>query len=269
MSESTFWETGIVHIGPHKWTYRGYDSIDLLGRISFGTMIYLLLKGELPPNPKLGKLMDAILISMCDYGPLAPSVAATRYAASGRPDHPAAMAAGLLAVGDAHGGAMGATMELLYQGVARAKATGRSLDEIAKEIVEEHKAQKKYIPGYGSPSELGAADPNPAVAKRLAELARKAGVSGEYLELAEAIQRHIAKAVINLDGANAALCCELGLDPRLGKAIFCLSRMAGLAAEAHEEFTRVPPFRQTPYKDVHYDGPPMRQLPPAFQEEEI
>lgn len=270
MSESkTFWQTGIVYIGPGKWAYRGYDNRDLLGRISFGTMIYLLLKGELPPTPKIGKLMDAVLISMCNYGPLAPSVAATRYAASGRPDYPAAMAAGLLSVGDAHGGAMADTMKLLYDGVARAKTTGDGLDNIAKDIVQEHKAQKKYIPGYGSPSELGPEDPNPAVARRLSEIARKAGVSGEYLDLAEAIERHLGKTVINLDGANAALCCEMGLDPRMGKAIFCLSRIAGLAAETHEEFTREPPFRQTPYREVTYDGPPMRPLPAQFQQEEI
>lgn len=268
MERQTYWKSRICYIGPKKWTYHGYSNTELMGRISFGTMVYLMLKGELP-QPKVGRLMDAVLISMCDFGVLAPSVAATRFAASGRPDLPAAICSGLLSLGEAHGATISDAMEVFYRGVERARSSGKSIEEVADEIVKEYKSQKRYIPGYGSPSELGPDDPNPMVALRIRELARRAGVCGDYIHLSEAIEKSLKTVVINLDGANGALLCEMGFEPKIGEAIFCLSRSLGLAAEAYEEFTQEKPFRQIPYQDVTYDGHPERQLPPEYQKEEI
>lgn len=266
MEKEAFWRSRICYIGPKKWNYYGYPNAELMGRISFGTMVYLMFKGELP-EPKVGKLMDAILISMCDFGALAPSVAAARFAASGRPELLSAICSGLLSLGKAHGATMSEAMELFYQGVERARSSRKSIDAVAEEIVEEYKRQKKYIPGYGSPSELGSDDPNPMVALRVRELAKRAGVYGDHVRLSEAIERALKKVVINLDGSNGAVLCEMGFDPKIGEAVFCLSRSLGLAAEAYEEFTREKPFRQIPYKEVLYDGVPERPLPPEYEEE--
>lgn len=268
MERQAYWKSGICYIGPKKWNYQGYPNTELMGRISFGTMVYLMFKGELPP-PKVGKLMDAVLISMCDFGVLAPSVAATRFAASGRPSLPAAICSGLLSLGKAHGATISDAMEVFYQGIERVKSSGKSIEEVAEEIAKEYKSQKKYIPGYGSPSELGRDDPNPMVAVRIRDLTKRAGLYGDYTRLSEAIERTLKTVVINLDGANGALLCEMGFEPQIAEAIFCLSRILGLAAEAYEEFSRERPFRQVPYHDVIYDGPPERRLPPEYRKDEI
>lgn len=268
MEQEAYWKSRICYIGPMTWTYYGYRNVELMGRISFGTMVYLMFKGELP-QLKLGKLMDAILISMCDFGVLAPSVAATRFAASGRPELSAAICSGLLSLGKAHGATISNAMEVFYQGVEQVRNSHKTIEKVAEEIVNEYKLQKKYIPGYGSPSELGPDDPNPIVAMRIRELAKKAGIYGDYIRLSEAIEKALKTVVINLDGANGAVLCEMGFEPKIAEAIFLLSRSLGLAAEAYEEFTREKPFRQVPYKEVVYEGVRERPLPPECQREEI
>jgi citrate synthase len=265
VEREVFWRSRICQIGPKKWNYHGYPNTELMGRISFGTMVYLMFKGELP-EPRVGRLMDAILISMCDFGVLAPSVAAARFAASGRPELVSAICSGLLALGKAHGATIGEAMEVFYGGVERLRASGKAVEEVAEEIVREHRRNGRYIPGYGSPSELGADDPNPVVASRVRGLAKVGGLYGDYVRLSEAVEKALEKVVINLDGANGAVLCEMGFEPRVGEAIFCLSRSLGLAAEALEEFSRERPFRQVPYTEVLYDGMPERPLPPGYRE---
>ena len=46
---------------------RGYDIAELMGRVSFGQAVYLILRGELP-SPEIGRLMDAMLVSSIDHG---------------------------------------------------------------------------------------------------------------------------------------------------------------------------------------------------------
>ncbi|MFN2242681.1 MAG: citrate/2-methylcitrate synthase, partial [Anaerolineae bacterium] len=54
MAEQT-WKTAITKIEPNKVAVRGYPIDQLMGRISFGEMVYLVLRGELP-TPAIGKL---------------------------------------------------------------------------------------------------------------------------------------------------------------------------------------------------------------------
>ena len=81
MAEET-WKTAITKIEPNKVAVRGYPIDQLMGRISFGEMVYLVLKGELPTS-EIGRLMDAILVSSVDHGATPPSALAARTVASG------------------------------------------------------------------------------------------------------------------------------------------------------------------------------------------
>ena len=81
MAEQT-WKTAITQIEPNKVIVRGYRIDELMGRISFGEMVYLVLKGELP-TPEVGLLMDAMLVSSVDHGVTPPSALASRTIASG------------------------------------------------------------------------------------------------------------------------------------------------------------------------------------------
>ena len=66
---------------------------------------------------------------------------------------------------------------------------------------------------------------------------------------------------VNVDGAIAAVCADLGFAYELGNAVFLISRLPGLIAHAHEERFRQTPMRQIDPKDHDYDGSRERRLP--------
>ena len=43
-----WWRTGIIEMRPGVIRYRGYAIENLIGRVSFAGMIWLMLRGELP-----------------------------------------------------------------------------------------------------------------------------------------------------------------------------------------------------------------------------
>ena len=66
---------------------------------------------------------------------------------------------------------------------------------------------------------------------------------------------------VNVDGAIAAICADLGFAYELGNAVFLVSRLPGLIAHAHEERLASEPMRQIDPKDHDYDGARERRLP--------
>src|SRR5512136_1522582 len=99
------WRTAITTSDEKSIFIRGFDVTALMVQATFADTIYLLHQGRLP-TPDERRLIDAILIGVSDHGPAAPSAAAARIVASGnRKSLEAAVAAGVLAMGDAHGGA--------------------------------------------------------------------------------------------------------------------------------------------------------------------
>ena len=116
------WRTAIVDAGPDHIRVKGFDVLELMQRSSFTDLIFLLHHNRLPSAGER-RLVDAILIGVADHGSGAPSCATARLAASGnRQSVSAAVAAGILAVGDDHGGAGMGCMEMIAAGVQRAKA---------------------------------------------------------------------------------------------------------------------------------------------------
>jgi len=61
------WPTAITEIKPNEVRVRGYNIADLMGQVTYGQAVYLVLRGELP-SPEVGQLMDAILVSSIDHG---------------------------------------------------------------------------------------------------------------------------------------------------------------------------------------------------------
>src|ERR1700681_2431725 len=99
------WRTSIVDAGPDHIRIRGHDVLELMQRSTFTAVIFLLQHDRLPSIEER-RLIDAILIGVADHGAGAPSCAAAPLAASGNRQSPsAAIAAGVLTIGDAHGGA--------------------------------------------------------------------------------------------------------------------------------------------------------------------
>src|SRR5881392_143133 len=119
------WRTAIVDAGPDHIRVRGHDVLELMRGATF-TDVNFLLHHERLPTAGERRLFDAILIGSADHGPGSPSCAAARLAASGNRQSPsAAIAAGVLTIGDEHGGAGTACMELIAGAIARAARESR------------------------------------------------------------------------------------------------------------------------------------------------
>ena len=94
-------------------------------------------------------------------------------------------------------------------------------------------------------------------------------VEGHHIQMIRAVEMvmvdhpdaHGRAIPVNIDGAIAAVCGDLGIPPAIADALFVISRVPGIAAHAEEERMRQEPMRQIDPKDHRYDGPSERRLP--------
>jgi len=254
------WKTAITDVKPNKIVMRGYPLDELLGRISFAQAIYLVLKGEFP-SPDVGKLIDAIFVSSIDHGASPPSILAARTIASTGGELNSAIAAGVLAISRFHGGAIEEGQRLFMEIAKRAAESGVDEKKAVKDVLDEMKAEGKRASGFGH--RLHTKDPRTL---RLFSLAEELGLAGKHVRIARAVEKVLGEQMgkvlpINVDGAIAALLCDLGIPAEIGNAFFIISRVPGMVAHIHEERTRMKPMRKIDPENFEYDGPPERSVP--------
>lgn len=254
------WSTAITSVKPNEIRVRGYRLDELMGRVSFGEAVYLILRGE-RPGAAVGRLVEAMLVASIDHGVTPPSTLAVRNAATTGAPLNACIASGALAVNRHHGGAVEDCMRLLARGAARV-AAGADLAAAARALIGEEKAAGRRLPGFGH--RIHTDDPR---SHRLLVLAREAGTAAAHVGVAEAIVAELAaggKALpLNVDGAIAAVLADLGFDPELANGFFILARTAGWMAQAIEERRREKPMRRIDQGAAVYDGPASRELTQA------
>lgn len=253
------WKTAITDIKPNKICLRGYAVDKLMGKISFAQAVYLVLKGELP-SEAVGKLVEAILVSSIDHGASPPSVLTARTVASTGAELNAAIAAGVLAISHYHGGAVEEGMKLFLEVDRRAATRNISIRQAIREILKEMKDKKKRASGFGH--RFHTQDPR---TKKLFSLAEELGLAGKFVKIALIVEEELADLVgqplpINVDGAIAALLCQLEIPPEIGNAFFIMARVPGLVAHIYEEKSRMKPMRKIHPQDYEYDGPPEREI---------
>ena len=217
------WETKITKVSPNELLIRGYPLDELIGSISYAAGIFLALKGELP-TPQEEKVINAILVATMDHGVTAPSAVAARTVASCGVPITTAMSAGILAVGDHHGGAGEKCIKFLKKAF-KSQTKDESLHELAKKVVTQTKENKQRIPGFGH--RFHTDDPR---TKKLLEVAAEEGISGKFVELAKLIATELTTQSgrplpLNVDGAIGALLADMEFEARLGKAFFAISRV--------------------------------------------
>jgi citrate synthase len=259
-----WWRTGIIEMSPGVIRFRGYPIEELIGRVSFAQMIWLMTRGELPSRAQ-GELLDAALMAGVDHGPQAPSIAIARMAATCGVDLNNAMASALNVLGDVHGGAGEQTVELFHaiaariaRGEAEAAAVQHELDELGK----------KFVPGYGH--RFHPVDPRAPRLLELVDAAARAGVvDGRFARIGRAIEAALAarksgkRIPMNIDGATAVIYAELGFPAPLARGLFCLSRAVGILAHAWEQTQQGGRNKGPMPREVlpTYDGPAARGLP--------
>lgn len=255
------WRTALTHVERNRILLRGYAVDELMGRVTFAEAVYLLLVGELPPS-SIGRMMEALLVSSLDHGSTPPSTLAARNVATTGAPLRASVAAGVLAFGQFHGGDIELCMAFLDAGLTGVR-NGMSYDEAATTLVREYRDRGERIPGFGH--RLHDADPRAA---RLFQMALELEVDGPCLHLVRAVDRTLNlgregehRIPVNVDGAIAAVCGDMGLPPPVGTAMFIISRVPGLIAHAHEEAQRERRMRQIDSTRAEYDGPAPRRVP--------
>src|SRR5512139_2876900 len=216
---SAWWDTSIIDIHPGKIAIRGYPIEQLIGRVRFPEMIWLMLRGELP-TPAQADLLEAALVPGVDHGPHAPSIAISRMAVTcGLPVN-GAMASAVNVLDDIRGGAGQQCMERYREIDAEAGANGDLVAAAAKVLAKYRDAGEKIMPGFGH--RFHPIDPRVAPLYALLERAEAEGASGgRYARIGRAVeaalQPHKGKLIpMNIDGITAVIFCELGFEPELG-----------------------------------------------------
>ena len=270
-----WWTTEIIDIHPGQIGVRGYPIEQLIGRISFPQMIWLMLRGELP-SAEQAWLLEAALVASVDHGPQAPSIAISRMSVTCGLPLNGAMASAINVLDDVHGGAGQQCMELYREIDELLTERGHGPDADLAEADAVAAAATvwarwsergvRYAPGFGH--RFHPLDPRaPRLLGLVDDLAATGVVGGRFATIGRAVETAISagrsrRVPMNIDGATAVIYSELGFAPELGRGIFILSRSVGILAHAWEQTNQggrikgpMPP--QIPYR---YTGPDRRDL---------
>jgi citrate synthase len=207
---------------------------ELIGKVTFTEMIFWNVLGRVP-TPAETAVLDACLVTLMEHG-LTPSALATRLTYSSAPESMgAAVAAGLCSVGSLFVGTMDGAGVLLR----RMLESSSSVEEEALRIAEEHKRERKPIPGFGHPQHK----PDDPRSPKLLDVSRAHGAAGKHVAAIEALgkaidsvySRHIT---LNATGAIAAVLADIQVPYEILRGFAVIARAAGLVAHVHEEQQR-------------------------------
>jgi citrate synthase len=263
------WGTAVTLTAPGVIAPRGYPIEQLMGRVTFTEVVWLMYKGELP-DERTRRLLDAVLVASIDHSTTSPSAMTARTVASSGAPVQLAATAGLLAINTYHGGALEPCMVILREVVQRARIEAdpaenelpaKHLAAAAVAVVAEWRARGERLPGFGH--RVHATDPR---TDRLFEITDELGFHSVYQEAARAVERALndrpdKRIPMNLDGAIAALFCALELPAELANPLFMTARFVGITQQAFEEHTRFRPMRKIDLSAWVYDGPALRTVP--------
>ena len=251
-------KTAVSRVEKDKIVTRGYNQRDLIEKIRYSDMIFLLLRGRLP-TLKEARIFNHVLVSFCDHGVTPPSTQTARLIASSGSPMNSAVAGALLSFGHKHAGAIEKTMELYQSKISTARLIddpdidNKQIASLAIEVYKDYVLKGRKVPGFGH--RYHSTDPR---ADKLIEMAIKEGFIGPHLKLALAIQDLVFEKKnikLNVDGANAAILSDLGFDPELGLGVFIIGRVPGIIAHIHEERMDEEEFRRfCDLDDIEYVG---------------
>lgn len=251
-------KTAVTRVEKNKIVTRGYNQRDLIEKIRYNDMVFLLLKGRLP-SIKESKIFNHVLVSFCDHGVTPPSTQTARLITSSGSPINSAVSGALLSFGHKHAGAIEKAMELYQSKINSAHLIddpdidNKQIASLAIEIHNEYVLKDRKIPGFGH--RYHNVDPR---ADKLIDIAINEGFIGPHVKLALALQDLVfeKKGVrLNVDGANAAILSDLGFDSELGLGVFMIGRLPGIIAHIHEERMDEEEFRRfCDLDDVEYMG---------------
>ena len=257
------WETGICKVvsegDEEEIIVRDHRLSELIGKVGFAEMMFLMLQGRLPSAPQ-ARVLDALLVASMEHGIAPPSMVSRCFASYGTSIQ-AAIGGGIIAFGDRMGGLGEQLAQVLAERLGPRLAAGEpapdepALAALAAEIVAEAQAAGARLPGYGIP--LHGMDPR---APGVLRVAREEGLYGPYCRLGEALEAALAEArggravPMNLDGVGAVVALDLGFDWRATRMFLLTARSVSMGAHYLEEQAQDSVWRHIPAERIRYLG---------------
>ena len=273
-------KTSISYKTQDKTVLRGYDLSDFAeAGYSFCDAMFVLFQNRIPTEAE-EKMLDYEMGEFLEHS-MSPSAAAAISVITGRPNLPSAVAASVTTFGGVHGpGAAHGYMMDKY--IERARREGKSLDEMAKILVDEYLDAGKPIMGMGQPQHTDG-DPRAEPTHLKQE---ELGVHGVYLEFQRAVEKHFharreaegkKRVGVNVVGAGNTALCDMGFAPNAAWCIGSVTRAFSCAAHALHAMKKgrawgasksEPMVQMIDLSMIEYAGPADRKVPSQQERQE-
>jgi len=227
----------------------------------FSFVIYRAVTGNSKVSEKQSRMIEAMIVACVDHGVTPPSAQATIIAASTRAPFEVAVAQGIGAITDVHGGAGAKAAGFFDECILKSKKEKIDVAQAARKIMKEYIEEGKRVEGLGH--RLHTKDPRRDV---LWNFAAQTGIAGEHVQLSKVVSNIFEQVrgmslPINVDGVIGAIVADMGFNPTLAKAFFIYGRTAGLSAHYFEEIASQPRMRQINFTEGIYKGKDLRKIP--------
>jgi len=246
----------LAHIFKHENVLK---KIDLSRPISHA--IFQIISGQEKVDKEKARMMEAMIVASIDHGATPPSAQATLIASTVRVSYESAVAQGMGAITDVHGGAGEKAASFFLSCVEMTRSQKLSLEDGTRQRMKEYVQAGKRIEGMGH--RVHTQDPR---RDTLWAMADKNGLAGDCVAVSK-IAGDILKDIrgmnlpINVDGVIGAIIADMEMDPKLAKALFIFGRVMGLSAHYFEEITTQSPMRRINFSQVKYKGIEERSFP--------
>ncbi|MDO8509612.1 MAG: citrate/2-methylcitrate synthase, partial [bacterium] len=187
----------------------------------------------------------AILTSAIDHGTGTASAMTARIVASAKNSMHVSLAAGILAMGERHGGAIENAAKFFVD-----NKTNTNLNQTIKDL----KDKKIRLSGFGH-----AVLVQDERSEILLKLAKKLGYFQDACRVAVTTEKEFnnisSKSLpLNIDGAMGAILVDMGFEPEMMKGVFITARLPGLVAHIYEETKSDTGLRRLSEDEIDYTG---------------
>jgi citrate synthase len=273
-------KTSISYKTEEKTVMRGYNLSELAEEgYSFYDALFVLFQNRIPAE-KEEKMLKYEMGVFLEHS-MSPSAVGAIGVSAGRPNLPCAVAASIMTFGGVHGpGAAHGYMVNKY--IARAHEEGKTLDEMAKILVDEYLDAGKPVMGMGQPQHINS-DPR---AEPIHVKQEELELEGVYLEFQRALEKHFharrkregrSYVGVNVVGAGNTALMEIGFSPNAGWCIGSVTR--GFSCATHALYTmkkgrawgasrNEPMVQMIDLSMIKYIGPADRVVPKQEERQE-
>lgn len=228
-------KTSISYKTPKKTVMRGYNLSDLAEEgYSFCDALFVLFQNRIPTQ-KEERMLKYEMGVFLEHS-MSPSAVGAIGVSAGRPNLPCSVAAAIMTFGGVHGpGAAHGYMLNKY--LKRGLEEGKTVDQMAKTLVDEYMDAKRPVMGMGQPQHTDSDPRAEPIHVRQEEL----GLEGVYLEFQRAVEKYFharrkadgrSYVGVNVVGSGNTALMEIGFSPNSGWCIGSVTRGFSCAAHA-------------------------------------